>query len=146
MLIKPGSVRGELERMREEMDRIWNRFSKDSLTSASESEWNPSLDLSETENSLVAEIEVPGIDPDDVQISVTPDSVTIVGEKKQLLQAKGKNFHIRERAYGTFNRSIKLPTVVDPDRVEAHYKDGILEIFLGKSEVNKSKRIEVKTS
>jgi HSP20 family protein len=131
--------------MREEMDRIWDRFSKESSTSAPESEWNPSLDLRETENSLVAEIEVPGIHPDDIQISVTPDTVTIAGEKKQQNQAKSKNCHIRERAYGTFNRTIKLPTAVNPDRVEARYKDGILHIFLRKSETAKRKRIEVET-
>ena len=143
MLIKSESVKGELERMRREMDRIWDRFSRESSTH--EHHWNPSLDLVETEASLVAEVEVPGINPDDINISVTADMLTVTGEKKQETGEQGKNYHFMERAYGRFSRSIPLPTAVNPDRVEARYKDGILTITMGKSGAAKSKRIEVKT-
>jgi len=146
MLIKSGSVRGELERMRREMERIWDRFSSDLSTSTLERDWNPSLDLMETEDSLAAEIEVPGINPGDINISVTPDLLTVTGEKKQEPGAQEKSYHVMERAYGRFSRSIALPTTVNPDRVEARYKDGILRITMGKSKAVKSKRIEVKTA
>jgi len=145
MLIKSGSVRGEIERMRREMERIWDRFSSDLSTSTLERAWNPSLDLMETEDSLTAEVEVPGINPGDINISVTPDLLTVIGEKKQEPEAQEKNYHVMERAYGRFSRSIALPTTVNPDRVEARYKDGILRITMGKSKAVKSKRIEVKT-
>jgi HSP20 family protein len=144
MLVKSGSIKGELESMRREMDRIWDRFSRESSTS--ERDWNPSLDLMETEASLVAEVEVPGINPDDIDISVTSDMLTVTGEKKQQTDEQEKNYHVLERAYGRFSRSIPLPTAVNPDRVEARYKDGILRITMGKSEGAKSKRIEVKTA
>lgn len=144
MLIKSGSVKGELERMRREMDRIWDRFSRES--SPHEQHWNPSLDLVETESSLVAEVEVPGINPDDIDISVTADMLTVTGDKKQETGEQAKHFHFEERAYGRFSRSIPLPTAVNPDRVEARYKDGILTITMGKSGAAKSKRIEVKTA
>lgn len=144
MLVKSGSIKGELESMRREMDRIWNRFSRESSTY--EREWNPSLDLMETEASLVAEVEVPGINADDIDISVTSDMLTVTGEKKQQTDEQGKNYHVLERAYGRFSRSIPLPTAVNPDRVEARYKDGILRITMGKSQGAKSKRIEVKTA
>jgi HSP20 family protein len=143
MLTKSGSVKGELERMRREMDRIWERFSQES--SIHEREWNPSLDLMELEANLVAEVEVPGINPDDIDISVTADMLTVSGEKKQESLVQEKNYHVVERAYGRFSRSIPLPTAVNPDQVEARYKDGILKITMGKSEAAKSKRIEVKT-
>jgi HSP20 family protein len=146
MLIKSGSVRGELERMRREMERIWDRFSSELPTSTLERDWNPSLDLMETEDSLAAEVEVPGINPDDINISVTPDLLTVTGEKKQEPGPQEKNYHVMERAYGRFTRSIALPTTVNPDRVEARYRDGILRITMGKSKAVKSKRIEVKTA
>jgi len=146
MLIKSGSVRGELERMRREMERIWDRFSSELPPSTLERHWNPSLDLLETEDSLAAEVEVPGINPDDINISVTADLLTVTGEKKQEPGAQEKNYHVMERAYGRFSRSIALPIAVNPDRVEARYKDGILRIIMGKSEAGKSKRIEVKTA
>ena len=144
MLIKSGSIKGELERMRREMDRIWDRFSRESSTY--ERDWSPSLDLMETEASLVAEIEVPGINPDDIDLSVTPDMLTVTGEKKQETGQQEKNDHLMERAQGRFSRSITLPTAVNPERVEARYKDGILTITMGKRQTAKSKRIEVKTA
>jgi HSP20 family protein len=146
MLIKSGSVRGELERMRREMDRIWERFTRESPTSTFEQDWLPSLDLLETEKSLVAEVEVPGINPNDIDISVTPEMLTITGEKKQKTEEQENSYHVMERPHGRFSRSIPLPTAVNPDQVEAHYKDGILRITMGKSETARSKRIEVKTA
>ena len=145
-LIKSGSVSGELERMRREMERIWDRFSSELSTSALERDWKPSLDLLETPDGLVAEVEVPGISPDEINISVTPDLLTVTGEKKQETGGQEKNYHVMERTYGRFNRSIPLPTPVSPDRVEARYRDGILRITMVKSKAVKSKRIEVKTA
>jgi HSP20 family protein len=145
-LIKSGSISGELERMRREMERIWDRFSSELSTSTLERDWNPSLDLMETQDSLVAEVEVPGINSDEINISVTPDLLTVTGEKKQETGGQEKNYHVMERTYGRFSRSIPLPTAVSPDRVEARYKDGILRITMGKSKAVKSKRIEVKTA
>ena len=146
MLIKSGSVRGELERMRREMDRIWERSIRESPTSTFEQDWHPSLDMLETEKSLVVEVEVPGINPNDIDILVTPEMLTISGEKKQKPGEKEKNYHVVERAHGRFSRSIRLPTAVNPDQVEARYKDGVLRITMGKSETAISKRIEVKTA
>ena len=146
MLIRSRSVKGELERMRKEMDRIWDRFSEEYPTSTLEQDWNPCLDLLETESSLVVEVEIPGIDPDDIDISITADMLTITGEKPEGPEDIGKAYHLAERTYGRFSRSIQLPTTVNPEEVEACYKDGILRITLGKTEVAKSKRIEVKTA
>lgn len=146
MLIRSRSVKGELEHMRREMDRIWDRFSKEFSSATFGQDWNPSLDLSETKDSLLAEIEVPGINPEDIDISVTGDTLTVTGEKKQETAEKGKTYHLTERIYGKFSRSMRLPVTVDPDRVEARYKDGILSITLGKTESPRSKRIEVKTA
>ncbi len=139
-------IRGELERMRREMDRIWDRYSRELSSSTFEQDWNPSLNLVETKDSLVVELEVPGIDSEDINISVSGEMLTIKGEKKQGAHREEKNYHLAERVYGKFSRSIRLPISVDPERVEARYKDGILLISMAKTERVKSKRIEVKTS
>ena len=144
MLLRSKSVQGELENMRKEMDRIWDRFSQELDTSTLEENWNPSLDLTETEGSLVAEIEVPGIDPDNIDISITTDLLTVTGEKIQDNKGTEITYHLVERPYGKFNRSIRLPATVNPEEVEARYKNGILRITLGKTEVTKNKRIEVR--
>ena len=131
--------------MRKEMDRIWDRFSKEFSSSTSAQDWNPPLNLTETEDSLVAALEVPAINPEDVDISVTGEMLTITGEKEQEEDVAGAKHHLAERVYGKFSRSIRLPTAVDPDRVEARYKHGVLLIKMGKTESPKSKRIKVKT-
>ena len=146
MLTPSKSIRGELERMRSEMDRIWDRFSKDVSASTFKQDWNPSLNLAETEDSLVAELEVPGINPEDINVSVTGEMLKVTGDKKQEANREGKNYHVAERVYGKFSRSLRLPTTVDPDKVQARYKDGILWISMGKNATVKSKRIEVETA
>jgi len=137
---------GELDRMRREMDRLWDNITRDHHPSTSEYDWVPSLDLSDRGDTLVAELEVPGMDPKDLDISVTGDVLTISGEKKREREEKEQNYHLVERSYGKFSRSVRLPSTVDPDRVEASYKDGILTITLDKTEQAKIKKIEVKAA
>ena len=137
---------GELDRMRREMDRLWDNITRDHYPSTFEYDWVPSLDLSDRGDSLVAELEVPGMDPKDLDISVTGDVLTISGEKKREREEKEQNYHLVERSYGKFSRSVRLPSTVDPDRVEASYKDGILTITLDKTKQAKIKKIEVKAA
>ena len=86
------------------------------------------------------------MDPKDLDISVTGDVLTISGEKKREREEKEQNYHLVERSYGKFSRSVRLPSTVDPDRVEASYKDGILTITLDKTKQAKIKKIEVKAA
>lgn len=137
---------GELDRMRREMDRIWDNITRDRYPSTFEQDWVPSLDLSDTGDSLVAELEVPGMDSKDIDISITGNVLTVSGEKKRKREEKEHNYHLVERSYGNFVRSVRLPSTVDPDRVEASYKDGILTITMDKVEQAKTKKIEVKAS
>lgn len=138
------SVIGELERMRRDMDHIWDRFSKGFSSPTLQQGWSPSLDLWETEHSLVVGIELPGIDPKEIDITVTGDTLIIAGEKKQEGDERKTNSHLKERNYGRFSRSIRSPVTIDPDRVEARYRNGVLLITLGKIESIKSKRITIK--
>lgn len=137
----------ELENMRREMDRLWERFTGgDYLPSTFEQDWLPDLDLADTGESLVAEVEVPGIDPKDIDISVTGDVLTVSGEKKREREQKEQAYHLVERSCGKFSRSIRLPSPVNPDRVEASYKNGILTVSMDKVEQAKTKKIEVKAA
>lgn len=136
----------ELERMRREMDRLWESFFEERPRWRVEEagEWLPSLDLSETKNDFVVKAELPGIDPKDIDISLANDILTIKGEKKQEKEEKEENYHIIERSYGSFTRSIRLPREVQSDKISASYKNGVLKITLPKSEEAKKKEIKIK--
>ena len=136
----------ELERMRREMDRLWDSFFEERPQRKIEElgEWGPSLDLSETKNGLIVKADVPGIDPKDIDISLNKDVLTIRGEKKRETEEKEENYHFIERSYGAFARSIRLPRDVQTDKINASYKDGVLRVTLPKSEEAKKKEIRIK--
>ena len=99
--------------------------------------------MEETDREIIVKAEMPGLDPNDFQISLTENTLTIKGEKKEEKEEKKKNYHMIERRYGSFYRSIPLPCSVETDKVEANYKKGILEINLPKAEAAKVKQINV---
>ncbi|MEM7816784.1 MAG: Hsp20/alpha crystallin family protein [Candidatus Aenigmatarchaeota archaeon] len=109
-----------------------------------EATWLPSLDISEDKNNLIIKVDVPGVKQDDIDISISGDVLTIKGERKKEEETKDKNYYRRERFYGVFSRSLTLPNYVDTNKVEANYKDGVLEIVLPKTESAKPKQIKVK--
>jgi len=126
------------------MDRMWERFFGEMPTvEPFPREWTPSLDVSETKNNIVVKAEAPGIDPKDIDISLTGDVLTIKGEKRQEKEEKDENYHRVERSYGVFARSVRLPLEVQSDKIEASYKNGILKITLPKSEEAKKKEIKI---
>jgi HSP20 family protein len=136
----------DFERMRKEMDRLWDSFFEGGLRKRTEgvAEWLPSLDIAETKNELVVKCEVPGMDPKDIDISLSDGMLTIKGEKKQEKEEKEADYHVIERSYGAFTRSVQLPKEVQHDKISASYKNGILKITLPKSEEAKKKEIKIK--
>jgi HSP20 family protein len=132
-----------LSSLRDEMNDLFSRF----WTSASEpfglAEWSPALDVSETDEAVLVNVEIPGIDPKDLDISVVGDTLTIRGEKTDETEQSGRNYHRVERRYGSFTRSLTLPASVDADNVTATVKQGVLEVRLPKKEEARAKRIEV---
>jgi HSP20 family protein len=138
----------ELERMRKEMDRLWDSFFEERpIRKAEETgEWVPSLDVSETKNEIVVKAEIPGMGPKDIDISLSNDILTIKGEKKQEREEKEATYHFIERSYGKFVRSIRLPGEVKSDKINASHKNGVLDITLPKSEEAKKKEVKIKVS
>jgi len=137
----------ELTTIRDEMDKIWNRFAREwpSLEHF-RGEWAPSLDVSESKDEIIVKAELPGMDVKDIDISLSGGILTIKGEKKQEKEEKEENYHIIERSYGKFIRSVQLPGEVKSDKINASYKDGVLNITLPKSEEAKKKEVKIKVS
>jgi len=133
----------EFERMRREMDRLWDSFFE-RKPGREEVEWLPALDVSETKDEIVIKAEVPGMEAKDIDISLSGEVLTIKGEKKQEKEQKDENYHMTERSYGAFSRSVRLPQEVQGDKIAAKYKDGVLKITLPKSEKAKAKEIKIK--
>jgi len=118
---------------------IWRRLPTE------EREWSPALEVLEKEDRYVVKAELPGLKEEDVGVSVCDDTLTIRGEKKTEHEVKEDEYHWSERSYGSFLRTIRLPSNVDADKIEATYEEGILEIALPKAAEVKPKKITVTT-
>jgi HSP20 family protein len=135
----------DFESMRNEMDRLWDSFFEGGTLKGEDGrEWLPSLDVAETKNEIVVKAEVPGLEPKDIDISLSDGLLTIKGEKKQEREEKEENYHLVERSYGSFTRSIRLPKEVQSDKINASYKNGVLKVVLPKSEEAKKKEVKIK--
>lgn len=103
----------------------------------------PSLEIHEDENQFNLTVDVPGIERKDIDISVTGNTLTVKGERKHEEKKREKGYFYSERRYGSFQRSIQLPSEVESDKIAANYKDGVLEVTIPKSEKVKPKQIKV---
>ena len=105
--------------------------------------WAPSVDIYETEDSLVLKVELPEIRKEDLDIQVEGGVMTIRGERQFDQTIRKENYHKIERSYGTFSRSFALPSNVDPEKINAAYKDGVLMISISKRAESKKKQIQI---
>jgi HSP20 family protein len=136
----------ELADMRRTMDALFDegRTRSSWLTPGIESYFP--VDLYETKDEVVVEAALPGVKPEDIDISVTGQTVTVKGESKDEHESKAQNFYRHERRHGTFVRQFQLPTEVDSDKAQASFEHGVLELRLPKSEAMKPKSIKVNGS
>jgi len=105
--------------------------------------WIPATDIYESDNELIVNLDLPGVDPKMVDVHVENNVLTIRGERQFEEKQNRENFHRIERSYGTFARSFTLSTAVDADKIRASYKAGVLSITLPKAEAAKPKRIQI---
>jgi len=110
---------------------------------ASPGAWTPAVDIFETDNEIVLDVDLPGVARDQVHVEVNDGILHLRGERKFEKEVKEENFHRVERAYGTFQRSFTLPDSVDPEKVSAELKSGVLQVRLGKREQAIPKQIQV---
>ena len=108
--------------------------------------WSVALDVVESEDEYLVKASLPGIDPDDLEIAFHDNRLTIKGEVNEEEELDEAQYHLRERRYGTFTRSIKLPSGIESDKIEANYDKGVLKLHLPKVEEVKPKKITIKTS
>lgn len=108
--------------------------------------FSPNVEVSENDKEIKVAAELPGLDENDIDITLTDDTLTISGEKKEEKESRGKDFFMKERTYGSFKRSIPLYSEIESDMVEAHFKKGVLTVTLPKSgkEIENKKKITVK--
>lgn len=108
--------------------------------------WIPAVDVFEDKDAVRIAVEVPGVNPDHIKISLEQHVLTISGEKQQVSEESTERVHRYERAYGSFSRSFTLPSTVDPDRIEAQTDNGVLSIVIPKAEKAKPRQIQVKAA
>ena len=108
--------------------------------------WAPSVDISETDGKVMVKAELPGLDPKDIDVEVSGDLLVLRGEKSKEEERKDERYYCRERYSGSFQRSFRLPTGVESDKVDAQFKNGVLTIEIPKSEESKQKKISIKTT
>ena len=106
--------------------------------------WAPALDISERKDAYLVTVELPGIKPEDLDITMEDGLLTIQGERQFAQESSEQQFHRVERRYGAFRRSITLPAQVQAERIEASFDNGVLQIMVPKMEEAKPKRIQVR--
>jgi HSP20 family protein len=134
----------ELASLRQAMDRMFDdRPVRAWLSGNGGAEAYFPVDLSETEDEIVVKASLPGVKPEDIDISITDQVLTLKGESKEEHEEKQHNYYRRERRHGTFMRQFSLPSEVDSNRAEAQFEDGVLRLTLPKAEQAKPKTIKV---
>ncbi|MEZ4727199.1 MAG: Hsp20/alpha crystallin family protein [Caldilineaceae bacterium] len=135
----------EMLDLRRQMDRVFDeRFrSMSPWEEDGGSQATLALDVSEQEDSYTIKASIPGVNPDDIDITMNNDILTISGESKSEEESEQGQWHLRERRFGRFSRSIRLPTIINSDKIEATCDNGVLTLQLPKAEETKPRRISV---
>jgi HSP20 family protein len=140
-----------LATLRNEMDRLFDSFIREPFgmldwpAFMGGEKWWPAVDLSESDKEVTVRAEIPGIDPKELDVTVTGSQLVISGEKKESSEKTEKGFYHNEARYGSFRRVIPLPEGVDSEHVDASYANGVLTLKLQKTPAAAAKKIEIKT-
>ncbi len=134
-----------LSRLQSQIDQLFNEsFDWFGPLAAPFEAWGPAVDVFEDKDQVVVKAELPGMKKEDIEIYMSGDSLSISGERKEESEKKSGNNITAERHFGRFHRWVPLPAGVIPEKIEAHYKDGVLKITCPKTEDAKRKQLEIK--
>lgn len=138
----------ELRSMQDQMNRLLNISWNSALSGEDTREgiWQPTVDIYETEDSIVIKAEVPDVDQKDIDVRIENNTLTLRGERKHKNDVKKENYHRIERYFGSFQRSFNLPATVDQEKVIATCDKGVLSIILPKKEETKPKQINIQVT
>lgn len=139
----------EFSRTREDLDRMLGRFVGmgtvfPEMRFNRVEGWLPPVDVSESDDEVMVRIEAPGVNPRDIDISLSGTTLNITGKKEEKEECEGEDFYRCERRFGSFRRVIDLPESVDPDRVSADSENGVITVHVAKRPGAKPRRVEVK--
>ena len=129
----------DLRSIEDQFDRLMGRaYARDT--------WVPALDVRESEDRFEVTLDLPGLDPNDVNVTFEDGMLTVSGKRQFGSEDTGDTWHRIERGFGTFARSIRLPQTADPERIDASFDKGVLTVSVPKAEQAKPRTIEVRTS
>jgi len=138
-----------LAALRNEVDRLFESYLREPIGAIDwpwgGAKWTPAVDVAENDKEVTIRAEIPGIDPDDLEVTVTGNQLILSGEKRESTESREQGYYHSESRYGTFRRSLPLPEGVDTENVDAQYANGVLTIRLKKTGAAEAKRIEIKT-
>lgn len=140
---RPWYRRGSMQTLRDELQDVFSNFFGEDNTLLRWGEWMPSLDMTETDGAVEVRMDVPGVKPEDIEVQLSGNMLTINGKRSEEKEEKGKTFHRMERSYGSFTRTVTIPCEVKDEKVDAQVRDGVLTIHLLKSEEARAKKIKV---
>ena len=132
----------EMDQLQREMDRLLNVSSNRPI---SRSAGFPAVNIWTSEDGQVITSELPGFDPEDIDINVSADKLVISGERKAEPEFENASYHRKERSFGKFQRTLQLPFMIDTNKVDAKFNDGILTVALQRAEADKPKKIAIKS-
>jgi HSP20 family protein len=132
-----------MDRLQGEMNRLFDAYTPARLRRAP---GYPAMNVWANDDGLVLTTEVPGVNPQDIDISVVGETLTLSGERMPDELKEGSRYHRQERGYGKFTRSVQLPFPVDVNAVEASFKDGVLHVAMPRAEEDKPRKITVKSA
>ena len=132
--------------LQQEIDRLFDGFGRNFPAFPTRDTALPRMDVSETDKAIEVTAELPGLEAKDVQLNLSDNVLTIRGEKKSEREEKEKDYHLVERSYGSFARSVQLPDGVKPEDVSAEIAKGVLKVTVKKQAPKLSKQIEIKTA
>ncbi len=137
--------RNELGTLRGQMDDLFDGFFRGldkPFSFLGERTW-PAIDVAEKDDAILVRAEVPGCKPEDIEISVYGNTLTLSGEKKESHEANGDGYYHMESTWGSFRREVPLSAEVDPNKIEAVVKEGVLSVTLPKAEKSKAVKVKV---
>jgi HSP20 family protein len=136
---------GEAVSMQDDLQRMFRQVFGDSDASLAGA-FSPALDVEESDDAFTLHVELPGVKPDEVEVSIEESVLTIAGQRDFYSDKESDGFRRIERRFGRFHRAVRLPDRVDPDKVDAAYRDGLLTVTVPKAESAKPRKIQVSTT
>ncbi len=133
----------ELRQMQENMDRMWRNFAPEGGEAGDVENWAIPLDVVQQGDNIIVKASVPGVNPEDIDVSIENDVLIIRGQTKEEREHQEGNYLMRERRSGSFYRALRLPDTLDSDRAQPHYEHVVLSITFPRMESKRAKRLQI---